>query len=88
MEEEAYRKLKAILRGREQAMIAISRQEPRHKIGLSGRRSYYLKFLFTFEGRTLYYLRNPCGSFDFRGIHKSMSPDLEAKLRSDGERIA
>ena len=47
--------------------IVTSKNVPEHKIGLSGRRHYYLMRIFDIDGTTYYYLRNPCGNFDFRG---------------------
>ena len=57
--------------------VVTSRLRPTHKIGLSGRKHYYLLNIFDFEGKIHFYLRNPCGSFDFRGKLKDLSSDLE-----------
>jgi hypothetical protein len=75
MEAGVYQKLKeGLLERSDNGIMATSRQEPHHKIGLSGRRSYYFKCVIEFQGKTLYYLRNPCGAFDFRGCHSIISP--------------
>lgn len=63
--------------------IVTSKKEPPHKIGLSGRKHFYLKAVIEFQGRTLYYLRNPCGIFDFRGFNRSISSDLFAKIKAE-----
>lgn len=56
--------------------IVTSKKQPHHKIGLSGGKHFYLKCVFTFQGRALYYLRNPSGLFDFRGVHSILSSDI------------
>lgn len=49
MEREVYRKLKKGLQeSRDSGVMVTSKQVPHHKIGLSGRRSYYLKCMFEF----------------------------------------
>jgi hypothetical protein len=47
--------------------IVTSKSKPEHKIGLSGKKHFYLMKVFELEGNIYYYLRNPCGDFDFRG---------------------
>ena len=67
-------KKKILLLNKHRNCIVTSRREPFHKIGISGGKHFYLKSLFEFQGKTFYYLRNPCGLFDFRGLHRILSP--------------
>ena len=62
--------------------IVTSRKQPIHQIGLSGRKHYYLMRVFDIDGKIYYYLRNPCGNFDFRGILqlKDIPEDLLQKI--------
>jgi hypothetical protein len=62
--------------------IVTSRYDPEHKIGLSGRKHYYLIRVFELDGKIYYYLRNPCGNFDFRGLLqlKDIPSDLFEKI--------
>lgn len=53
--------------------FVTSKREPSHKIGISGRKFYYLLKTIEEEGKILYYLRNPCGLFDFRGSYRLIS---------------
>lgn len=56
-----------------------TRENPKHKIGLSGYH-FYLISIFYFEGKDYFYLRNPCGQFDFRGTLKEVSYSLEQHI--------
>lgn len=51
--------------------------KPHHKIGLSGRRPFYLVKTIFYQGKVYFYLRNPCGQFDFRGILSDIPQDIE-----------
>lgn len=50
--------------------------KPQHKIGISGRKHFYLLKIIVFEQRIYFYLRNPCGQFDFRGATKEIPGNL------------
>jgi hypothetical protein len=65
-----------LLLNKNRSCIVTSKKEPSHKIGLSGGKHFYLKCLFEFQGKTIYYLRNPCGLFDFRGFHRILTSEL------------
>jgi hypothetical protein len=61
--------------------IITTKKSPRHKIGISGRKNFYLIKSFDFEGMQLYYLRNPCAKgLDFRGKRSEMSKTLMGHL--------
>jgi hypothetical protein len=48
--------------------VITTKKNPRHKMGISGRKNFYLIKSFDFEGKHLYYFRNPCAkALDFRG---------------------
>lgn len=61
--------------------ILSSRAAPIHKIGISGRKYFYLLLSVKFEGRQVFYLRNPCTSFDFRGLYRIIPEELAAILK-------
>ena len=50
-------------------------------MGLSGRRHFYLMGSFIYEGRRLFYLRNPCGDMAFRGIYADLPEPLHDMIR-------
>lgn len=57
--------------------VITSRLRPTHKIGLSGRKHFYFLRAIQAQGRYYYYLRNPCGNFDFRGSLHDIPKFLE-----------
>jgi|694.fasta_scaffold125739_1 hypothetical protein len=69
-------KKQILLLNKNRSCIVTSKKAPSHKIGISGGRNFYLKCIFEFKGKAIYYLRNPCGMFDFRGSHSILAPDL------------
>jgi hypothetical protein len=60
-----------------------SKKEPLHKLGLSGRKFYFLIKVLWFDNKMLYYLRNPCGLFDFRGSLRLVTPQLQNRIRKE-----
>ena len=66
--------------------VVTTKATPHHKIGLSGRKSFYLLRVLSFEGKRYFYLRDPCGLFDFRGtmneVPASIEQHLSAKLHT------
>jgi len=50
-----------LLNRRNSGTIVSSKLKPEHKIGLSGRKHYYLMKVFELDDKIYYYLRNPCG---------------------------
>ena len=61
--------------------VITTRKSPKHKIGISGRKNFYLIKTFEFEGKKMYYLRNPCAKgLDFRGKRSEMSKELIGQL--------
>jgi hypothetical protein len=41
--------------------IITTKKDPIHKIGLSGRKHFYLIKAMKYKDKNVYYLRNPCG---------------------------
>jgi len=64
-------------------VIVTSRLEPPHKIGISGRKHFYLLKVVTFEGNKLYYMRNPYTSFDFRGSYRILPEELATLIKKE-----
>jgi hypothetical protein len=62
--------------------FVTTKREPKHKIGLSGRKFYYLLKTFEYQGKIVYYLRNPCGLFDLRGTYRLIPNELRDLLRT------
>jgi hypothetical protein len=61
--------------------IITTKKSPKHKIGISGRKNFYLIKIFEFEGRKMYYFRNPCArGLHFRGKRSEMSKALIDQL--------
>ena len=59
-----------------------TKMNPLHKLGISGNKHFYLIKAFKFEGKMLYYMRNPCiESIDFRGTHRFPSKELLAFIK-------
>ena len=56
--------------------IVTSKKNPEHEIGLSGRKHFYLLCAFVFEGKKLFFLRNPCGEMDFRGMYAEIPREV------------
>lgn len=57
--------------------VITSKMTPPYKIGISGRRYFYLKKILFVEGKPYFYLRNPCGQFDFRGNLCDLPQNIE-----------
>jgi hypothetical protein len=55
-------------------------------IGLSGRKHFYLLKVVEYEER-LYYMRNPCTSFDFRGSLRILPLELETLLKKETNEV-
>jgi len=55
--------------------IVTTKQNPGHKLGISGNKYFYLIKIIQYENKRLYYLRNPCGGeqMDFRGTYSNLS---------------
>lgn len=69
--------------------VVTSKLRPHHKIGISGRKHYYCLKIIVFDQKIYFYLRNPCGQFDFRGSVNSIPSKFEeAIVRETGESIA
>lgn len=49
--------------------ICKSKKNPEHDIGLSGARYYYILDTFIIDGKRMFYLRNPTGNTQFRGMY-------------------
>ena len=56
--------------------IFSSRANPPHKIGLSGRKHFYLIKVLEYEKQKLFYLRNPCEMTEFRQPFNIIPEDL------------
>lgn len=63
-------------REKKRGAIITTKRDPAHKIGLSGRKHFYLIKTLKYKEKNVYYLRNPCGLFDFRGIFSLIPEDL------------
>lgn len=61
--------------------IVSSKFAPVHKIGISGRKHFYLLQIINYEGKKLFYMRNPCPNFDFRGGYRVIPEDLAFELK-------
>ena len=44
--------------------------KPKHMIGISGQKYFYLLGTFKHENKLLFYVRNPCGQQSFRGAYE------------------
>lgn len=56
--------------------VLTTRKEPSLHIGLSGRKHLYLLGSVVYDGKRLFYIRNPCGAFNFRGQYDQPDPNL------------
>jgi hypothetical protein len=50
------------------AYIIKTRKQPKHLLGISGKKYFYLLTTFMHENKRLFYVRNPCGRMSFRGV--------------------
>ena len=63
--------------------VLTSKESPSHRIGLSGKKNFYYIFSFNFEGKRLFYLRNPSGSVDFRGSYFDIPSEVLRVMRDN-----
>jgi hypothetical protein len=62
--------------GRGFGCVITSKVRPNHKIGLSGSRPFYFLKALEIKDQLYFYLRNPCGNFDFRGSLHELPKEL------------
>ena len=64
----------------EKGYILTSRKNPVHKLGISGRKNFYLIGTLAHENKLLFYVRNPHPyKFTFRGYYSNLDDFEEIK---------